>query len=125
MVLKRLAIVLCALVQLAPANMAIAAEDGNFKIVICTPEGQTLISWSELTGEPSPFSGSQEHESDPSCDACVGCCRIGATGFDAGSCFPNARHAYAAYIEPADETFIVVRAAGPPLPSRAPPLVFV
>lgn len=112
--------VLFALGQLVPAGLAFASQGDDFTIVICTMDGAKSVSYAELTGEPTPFQ-SQHDDAENVCHVCV----IGACAF--GAIQPPSASIKVAVLAHGDFGVVYRRkvtalyAAGPPLPSRAPP----
>lgn len=118
--LARCLIAAFALAQIAPPGFAFAASDDGPKIVICDGHGGALVSWKELTGDPSPYKA-PEDSSQQSCPACTLSCRTAAA--IAPSPAPlEIRPAASFHVLalPAAEAAIAPRTL-PPAPSRAPP----
>ncbi len=122
--LKVLLIGLFSLAQALPAGAAVApGDDGEFLIVMCTPEGAKTVSWEEATGEPSPFAP-RSHDDGNSQDPCHAC----ATGACAGGKLKLADILLPNVFLMTPVTVIDITppvfdriVAGPPMPSRAPP----
>ncbi|MEX6633978.1 hypothetical protein [Hyphococcus lacteus] len=113
--------VLFALGQMMPSGLALASEDGDFTFVICTMDGAKSVSWQEMTGEPSPFQSENQDQSEDVCHACVmGACAV--AGINAPTSSINVA---TPAIHDCGYTYLLAKsalyAAGPPLPSRAPP----
>ena len=119
--LKRAVILAVVLAQLVPANVSLAADSGDFQLVICTPEGQKTVSWSAVSDEPAPFEEPVEHDANADCEACVGCCRLSPTNFAAGTNFPGYASPLSITLAPKHDYAPDIRLTEPPPPSRAPP----
>lgn len=117
----RLMIVCAAFAQMAPVNGALANVDGDLTFVICAVGEAKVFTWEDMTGEPAP-SDSSTALADEHCDACLTACRVKAPIIASLIFLPGVDLHHVEFVEPQDETPTGLHAAGPPLPSRSPPL---
>ena len=123
--LRLILAVLFAVSQLLPAGSALAKGGEGLSLVICTSEGVKTVSWEEATGEASPFNApaQDEHSGKSACHACA----AGACSGGVARILPTFAP-YATLMQPApsgvaDELVFIRTNAGPPPPSRAPPVL--
>lgn len=116
------AMIFCAaFAQLLPANIALANTDGDFQFVICAVGETKVLSWEEVIGEPAPADDSTG-TADEHCNACLTVCRIAAPVISAPAFIPGVDLHDIETVEPEDDLPTILHVAGPPLPSRSPPL---
>ena len=117
----RALVLLAAASQLFPPSGALAYDGGDLTFVMCGVNGAQSVSWEDIAGGPAP-SGAPKAEIGEHCAACFAGCRAMLSLDHARIYLPgvnlHAFHPEEFQSPPPDD----LRQAGPPLPSRAPPL---
>ncbi|MEM8936416.1 MAG: hypothetical protein AAGC77_08425 [Pseudomonadota bacterium] len=91
------------------------------QVVICTAMGAHSVSWSELTGEPSPFDDGGESSVHAYCTFCLVFAQVAPEDYRSGIERPQPLFQHLNYPTPRESAACHQHAAGPPLPSRSPP----
>lgn len=120
-VLVRALVLFAVVSQLLPPSGALAYSDGNLTFVMCGVNGAQSISWEDIAGAPA-HSGIPEAGASDHCAACFAGCRakhcFGLADIYLPGVDLHAFHPEEFQSPPPDD----LHAAGPPLPSRSPPL---